>query len=80
MTLTLGNYIKTVKASPGSQRHLLLMPTTEGPCRFGQYNLLDRIIFHELGLGNADILSPSSVNSYQGIEDDLRRQLMHATF
>ncbi|NIM15370.1 MAG: hypothetical protein GTO45_13195 [Candidatus Aminicenantes bacterium] len=78
MTLTLGNFLKQIrKENPGS-RHILFMPTTEGPCRFGQYNLLDRIVFHRLGLDNVDILSPSSANTYQGLPEQLRRQLMHA--
>jgi predicted nucleotide-binding protein (sugar kinase/HSP70/actin superfamily) len=81
MTLTLGNFLKHIQnennGNHGS-RHILFMPTTEGPCRFGQYNLLDRIVFHRLGLDNVDILSPSSINSYQGIPEKLRRQLLHA--
>jgi predicted CoA-substrate-specific enzyme activase len=79
MTLTLGAFLKTVKHKSKNERHILFMPTTEGPCRFGQYNLLDRIVFDRLGLENVDVLSPSSINSYQGLPNGLRRQLMHAT-
>jgi predicted nucleotide-binding protein (sugar kinase/HSP70/actin superfamily) len=78
MTLTLGTFLKTIKTqSTNGKRHILFMPTSEGPCRFGQYNLMERIIFHNLGLENVDILSPSSINSYQGLEKELRRYLMH---
>ncbi|MCP4146876.1 MAG: hypothetical protein GY757_03905, partial [bacterium] len=79
MALTLGGFIKAVKNDKSGGRHILLMPSTEGPCRFGQYNLLQRIIFHDLGLKNVDILSPSSINSYQGVNEELRRLIMHGT-
>jgi len=79
MTLTLGNFLKHIRREDPRKRQILFMPTTEGPCRFGQYNLLERVVFHRLGYENVDILSPSSVNSYQGLPDGLRRQLAHAT-
>lgn len=79
MTLTLGNFLKHIKREPGKGRHILFMPTTEGPCRFGQYNLLERIVFQRMGLENVEVLSPSSVNSYQGLPEPLRRLLLHAT-
>lgn len=82
MTLTLGGFLQKMEGmrelEPGS-RHILFMPSAEGPCRFGQYNLLERIVFHRLGLDNVDILSPSSVNSYQGLPEGLRRSMMHGT-
>lgn len=78
MTLTLGAFLKMVKNRAGNGRHILFMPTTEGPCRFGQYNLAERIVFHNLGLDNVEIFSPSSMNSYQGLGDEHRRLLMHA--
>jgi predicted CoA-substrate-specific enzyme activase len=77
MALTLGNFIKQVKKDPGGGRHILFMPTTQGPCRFGQYNLMERIVFHRLGMKNVDILSPCSTNTYQGLPEKLRRLLMH---
>jgi len=78
MTLTMGGFLKQIKHKSG-QRQILLMPTSEGPCRFGQYNLLERVVFHRMGLENVDIISPSSINSYQGLPEGLRRLLMHAT-
>jgi len=78
MALTLGNFFKHIRHSNPDGHHIIFMPTTEGPCRFGQYNLMERIIFHNLGMKNVDILSPSSINTYQGLPEPLRRQLMHA--
>ena len=43
------------------------MPSADGPCRFGQYNLLQRLVLNRLGYGDAAILSPSSRNAYQGL-------------
>ncbi|MBO4440996.1 hypothetical protein J5834_02665 [bacterium] len=77
MILTLGGFMNQAKKDP-ERRHVLFMPTSEGPCRFGQYNLLERIAFENAGLKNVDIFSPSSVNSYQGIEEELWRYLMPA--
>ncbi len=76
MTLTLGAIINQARLDP-SKKHILFMPTSEGPCRFGQYNLLERIAFHNAGITNIDLMSPSSINSYQGLEEPLRRYLMH---
>ncbi len=78
MTLSLGTFLKTVKSESRDRRHILFMPTTEGPCRFGQYNLMERIVFNNLGMENVDILSPSSMNSYQGLGEEHQRGLMHA--
>jgi predicted nucleotide-binding protein (sugar kinase/HSP70/actin superfamily) len=77
MTLTLGAILNQAQLDP-SRKHILFMPTSEGPCRFGQYNLLERIAFHNAGITNIDLMSPSSINSYQGLEESLRRYLMHA--
>ena len=77
MILTLGAFLNQIKKEPEKQ-HTFFMPSSEGPCRLGQYNMLDRIAFEKLGLKNVDILAPSSINSYQGVEEQLRRYLMHS--
>lgn len=43
------------------------MPTTCGPCRFGQYRTLQRLLFDEAGLHELRIISPNSANGYQGL-------------
>jgi len=40
------------------------MPETEGPCRFGQYNKLQRMILDKHGFSKIPILSPTSEDSY----------------
>ncbi len=81
MTLTLGAFLKEAlkhENTPEAEKQILFMPTSEGPCRFGQYNLMERLVFQNIELHNAEILSPSSINSYQGLSEELRRYLMHA--
>lgn len=56
----------------------LFMPTSDGPCRFGQYASLQRILFNKLGYEDLAILSPSAHNAYMGLEDDLRKDLWKA--
>ncbi len=41
------------------------MPETEGPCRFGQYTRLHRILLDKYGKNGIPILSPSSEDSYR---------------
>ncbi|HEV2210794.1 MAG TPA: BadF/BadG/BcrA/BcrD ATPase family protein [Verrucomicrobiae bacterium] len=49
MPLTLGSLLQRLqRASPG-QRFVYVMPSTDGPCRFGVYNLLNQIVLERLG-------------------------------
>ncbi len=77
MTLTLGAMMKKAMNGGGRNDHILFMPTAEGPCRFGQYNLLERKAFWNAGFDAMEILAPSSLNSYQGIDEETRRMMMH---
>lgn len=55
----------------------ILMPETEGPCRFGQYNKLQRIILDKYGFKNLPIIAPTSEDSYscngEISEDDVKK-------
>jgi predicted CoA-substrate-specific enzyme activase len=53
----------------------LFMPTSDGPCRFGQYTALHRIVLNKLGYEDLTIISPSAQNAYMGLEDELRKDL-----
>jgi predicted nucleotide-binding protein (sugar kinase/HSP70/actin superfamily) len=44
----------------------VLMPASPGPCRFGQYRILQRTLLDREGFADVEILSPSSENSYRG--------------
>lgn len=51
-------------------KSVFLMPGSAGPCRFGQYSLLQRDILGRHGLGDVAVLSPSISNSYDGLGDN----------
>ncbi|MFH0988953.1 MAG: hypothetical protein V1799_02945 [bacterium] len=63
--VTLAGMLKVV-SQPGfdTRRTAFLMPTTHGPCRFGQYAPFFRKVFGKLGYGDIMILSPSSSDGY----------------
>ncbi|MDY6967535.1 MAG: acyl-CoA dehydratase activase [Spirochaetota bacterium] len=74
---TIGSFVKKLKdTNADPSKHAFFMPTTEGPCRFGQYNILHRNIMDKNDLQGAEIFSPTSVNSYLGMPDSLRRYLL----
>ncbi|MBI5526733.1 MAG: hypothetical protein HY897_10410 [Deltaproteobacteria bacterium] len=78
-SLTLGAFVKKMR-EPGidPSQHALFMPRAVGPCRFGQYSALHRIALDRLGMKDTPVLSPSSYNTYMGLDGDLRRRLWHA--
>jgi activator of 2-hydroxyglutaryl-CoA dehydratase/predicted nucleotide-binding protein (sugar kinase/HSP70/actin superfamily) len=49
MPLTLGSLLQRLERATKSERFVYLMPSTEGPCRFGVYNLLNQIVLERLG-------------------------------
>jgi len=76
---TIGTYLKTIGREGGDpRRHGLFMPTAEGPCRFGQYCTLDRIILEELGWNPVHIISWSSSDTYTGLSRKGRRRFWTA--
>jgi len=68
MICTTGSFLKKLM-DPGTnpERVSFFMPDHNGPCRFGQYNHLQRIIFDKLGYEKAEIVSPSNESSYADI-------------
>ena len=42
-------------------------PDHGGPCRFGQYNKLQRIVLDSLGFADVEIVAPSNENAYAGL-------------
>ncbi|MBI5499406.1 MAG: hypothetical protein HY907_04130 [Deltaproteobacteria bacterium] len=74
--VTIGALVKKLRelgADP--RREAFFMPTAEGPCRFGQYATLHKLILQDLGWGDIEIVSPSSYNAYQGIPEAVRRDM-----
>jgi predicted nucleotide-binding protein (sugar kinase/HSP70/actin superfamily) len=77
--LTIGTFLKTLKKQPRGGRHAFFMPSSKGPCRFGQYTVLHRQILEREGVGDeVALLAPASNNAYQGLSSDMRRSLFKA--
>jgi predicted nucleotide-binding protein (sugar kinase/HSP70/actin superfamily) len=65
--LAAGDVIRACRAPGFDQQHsAFLMPSSPGPCRFGQYRILQRTLMDREGFTDTEILSPSSENSYRG--------------
>ena len=62
--LTTGDILKTLKYNDPS-KCAFLMPLTHGPCRFGQYNQMQKILLKELGYPDVPIISPGAPESSQ---------------
>ncbi len=67
LTLTLGSLLQRVARGGAEERFVLLMPTADGPCRFGVYQLLQKIVLERLGLGaRVEIWSPRDDDYFAG--------------
>ncbi len=62
---TTGSFLKKLEepdCDPGKTS--FFMPDHNGPCRFGEYGKLQKIIFNRLGYKGVEIMSPSNTDSY----------------
>ncbi len=66
--VTIGDFMKALH-EPGADpaKLVFFMPTSDGPCRFGQYAPFLRRILDENGFKETRILSPTSSNGYEGL-------------
>jgi|Deesub1362A_J573_1020465.scaffolds.fasta_scaffold00742_3 predicted CoA-substrate-specific enzyme activase len=46
------------------ERSAFFMPSGTGPCRFGQYNVLHRLILDEIGLPQVPVIAPNQDSSF----------------
>jgi predicted nucleotide-binding protein (sugar kinase/HSP70/actin superfamily) len=64
--ITLGDYLRVIE-DEGPDNVAFLMPTANGPCRFGQYLHLVRAKFDELGYSEVPVITISSNDGYSSI-------------
>ncbi|HET7838533.1 MAG TPA: acyl-CoA dehydratase activase-related protein, partial [Rectinemataceae bacterium] len=65
MICTLGSFLKKLhEEGVDPARVSFFMPSHGGPCRFGQYEKLQRVILSRLGFDEVEIVSPSNKRSY----------------
>ncbi len=76
---TIGAFLNVLNNSKDPDREAFFMPTAKGPCRFGQYNTLQRMILSEAGYkdvhieswddgsGNFGLTPKTSLNVYNAV-------------
>ena len=64
--ITLGDFLRIIE-DEGRDNVAFLMPSANGPCRFGQYLHLIRTKFDELGYTDVPIISITSSDGYSSI-------------
>jgi len=67
MTLTLGSLLQRLESAKEHERFVYLMPSTDGPCRFGAYNVLNQIVLERLGWSDrVRIWAPKDTHYFDG--------------
>jgi predicted nucleotide-binding protein (sugar kinase/HSP70/actin superfamily) len=76
MMLTLGTLLRRLGELPEDESVTFFMPTTRGPCRFGVYHSLHKIVLERLGYADrVDIVSPDDTDYYRGMRRDFSVRL-----
>lgn len=69
--VTLGDILRVTRQEGfDPKKTAYLMPTADGPCRFGQYRSLLRKVLDDLGYQDILLFSPSSADGYQGFGEN----------
>jgi predicted nucleotide-binding protein (sugar kinase/HSP70/actin superfamily) len=67
MALTLGRLLDRLDQSP-AERFVYMIPQSNGPCRFGVYNMLHKIVVDRLGWGErCTFISPNNEGYFNGL-------------
>ncbi len=68
MICTTGSFLKKLMDPETDPAKVsFFMPDHNGPCRFGQYNRFQRVLFDRLGYNKTEIIAPSNDDSYESI-------------
>ncbi|WP_041076168.1 acyl-CoA dehydratase activase [Thermotoga caldifontis] len=65
--LTLGSLIRYLQERPEGEITLYFMPTTSGPCRFGQYSIYMKLWLEQNAVKDVGLVSLNSENAYGGL-------------
>ena len=66
--ICMGDFMKLIEDEGMDPKELaFMMPTANGPCRFGQYASLQRRVLDDLGLEDVAVLSITSADGYASI-------------
>ncbi|HEY6868029.1 MAG TPA: acyl-CoA dehydratase activase-related protein, partial [Candidatus Eisenbacteria bacterium] len=66
MALTVGSLLAELRAAPAGSKHAFFMPSSQGPCRFGQYAALHRQILDREGFRDVPIMCPTHYRGLAG--------------
>ena len=70
LVLTLGDMLKLLRKTCLREDQItFFMPASNGPCRFGLYNRLQRQIINEQGFNKVDIFSPDQSGAYGDFDE-----------
>jgi predicted CoA-substrate-specific enzyme activase len=69
MVITMGSFLQRLEKDSDTDQHFaIMMPTANGPCRFGVYNLLHKITLERLGWKDrVRLFSPCDENYFEGV-------------
>ena len=71
MICTTGSFLKKLMdPACDPSKVAFFMPDHNGPCRFGDYNKLQRQIFDKLGFHDASLVTPSNDNAYAELTEE----------
>ena len=69
-TLTLGDILKKARSKDfNPAKSIFFMPEATGPCRFGQYNSVLRLVLDNIGCHEVEIMTPQAEGAYSGFEN-----------
>ncbi len=70
--VVLGNLLKIVNSNDFiPEKNAFLLPTSSGPCRYGQYSPLIKKILREIGAEETLVFSPTSSDGYSGFAENV---------
>ncbi len=82
LKVTLGDALKLlVHGKIAPDRMAIFMPTSDGPCRFGQYGPYIKEVLKEMGYDGVTVVSPTCEDGYSGVgehADELLRTAWRA--
>ena len=79
--VTVGDFLRVTELPNfDPARASFFMPTADGPCRFGQYAPFLRKVLNEAGLANVQVLSPTSLNGYADLGQEIATPFLRAAW
>ncbi|MBU1241518.1 CoA activase [Myxococcota bacterium] len=70
--VTLGSLLERVEGTAPEERFAFFMPTANGPCRFGMYNMYHKVVLKDLGLSErVSVVSQPDSDYFAGVPKGL---------